>query len=146
MVSACGTGASSNPGPMNAQSNSGEAEKAETTEKVDKVKIVNQPGVVVSMDAVLVPGSVTVIEFYADWCGACKIIEKKLLAKIGGEPRIVLRKINIKDDTSAVAKQFDVGALPHVRIFDGNGKLSHVLVGNSATKAGELAIKVLARK
>lgn len=111
-----------------------------------KVMIVNQPGMVVAMDDVLVPDCVTVVEFYADWCGACKVIEKKLMAVIDREPRIVLRKINIKDDTSPVAKAYDVGLLPHLRIFDSKGKLAYVLVGNNATKAGQLAIEVLARK
>lgn len=153
LVAACGTHASTTDptGPSQASngatnSDNGKGKTLVSPENVEKVKIVNQPGVVVSMDEVLVPGSVTVIEFYADWCGACKIIEKKLLTHIDDEPRIVLRKINIDDDQSAVAKKYDVGALPHVRIFDGKGKLTHVLVGNSATKAGPLARQLLTRK
>lgn len=120
--------------------------KPAAVEPPPKVKIVNQPGVAVAMHNVLEPGLVTVLEFYADWCGACKIIEKKVMAAIGAHARIVLRKINIEDDTSPVAKQYAVGALPHVRIFDRKGKLAYVLVGNSATKAGKLAVEVAARQ
>jgi|GEM_PF-1518202 len=111
-----------------------------------KVKIVNRPGAAVTMAQVLEPGRVTVVEFYADWCGACKIIERKVMTAIGDEPRVVLRKINIDDDTSPVARQYDVGALPHVRIFDNKGKLAYVLVGNSATRAGPLAVELASRK
>ena len=106
------------------------------------VKIVNQPGVLVALEKVLVPGKVTVVDFFADWCGACKIIEKKLITRVKGEKGIAIRKIDIKDDESPVAKHYDVGALPHVRIYDKSGKMLYALTGNQALRAGELALKV----
>jgi thiol-disulfide isomerase/thioredoxin len=106
------------------------------------IKIVNEPGAMVALEKVLVPGKVTIVDFYADWCGACKVIEKKTVTKLTGEKGIAIRKINIKDDESPVAQHYDIGALPHIRIFDKTGKMLYALTGNQTLRTGELAIKI----
>lgn len=109
----------------------------------EKVKIVNQPGQLVALEDILVPGAVTVIDFYADWCGACLVMEEKLLEATADEPRIVLRKINIEDTDTDVARQYEIGALPHLRIYGPDGKLAHVLIGNQALQAADLSRQLL---
>lgn len=110
-----------------------------------KIQIINEPGQLVDISEHMPAGYVTIIDFYADWCGACKIAEDKLVTGIEDQDRIVVRKVNIDDDTSAVAKHYDVGALPHLRVYDGNGELAYVLVGNDAMTAAEKALEVLKR-
>ena len=110
-----------------------------------KIQVINEPGELIDIADFMPAGHVTVIDFYADWCGACKIAEEKLVAGIEQEPRIVVRKVNIDDDTSPVAKHYDVGALPHLRVYDRHGQLAYVLVGNDAMTAAEKAFEVLNR-
>lgn len=109
----------------------------------EKVKIVNEPGQYVALEDILVPGVVTVVDFYADWCGACMVMEEKLLEATADEPRIVLRKINIADTDTDVARKYDIGPLPHLRIYGPDGKLAHVLVGNQALQAADLSRELL---
>jgi thiol:disulfide interchange protein len=137
-------------------SGSGAAEPATTAEpapdaepeapapvSAEKVKIVNEPGQYVALEDILVPGVVTVIDFYADWCGACHVMEEKLLEATADEPRIVLRKINIADTDTDVARRYDIGPLPHLRIYGPDGKLAHILVGNQALQAANLSRELL---
>lgn len=143
-LGACGSGtAASNTDTVNTTNNTNGGDTSASDVTADKdVKIVNQPGVLIALEKVLVPGKVTVVDFFADWCGACKVIEKKLITRVKGEKGIAIRKIDIKDDESPVAKHYDVGALPHVRIYDKSGKMLYALTGNQALRAGELALKV----
>jgi thiol-disulfide isomerase/thioredoxin len=105
----------------------------------EKVIQVNTTGEAVDLERVLVPGHVTVIDFWATWCGACAIVDEKLMAAIASEPLVVVRKIDIGDGETPVARQHKVGALPHVRIYDRAGNLRYVLAGNDAMTAGEAA-------
>jgi thiol-disulfide isomerase/thioredoxin len=104
-----------------------------------KVVQVNATGEPVELDRVLVPGHVTVIDFWATWCAGCEVVDEKLLAAIATEPRVVVRKIDVGDGDTPVARQHKVGALPHVRIYDRDGNLRYVLAGNDALTAGDIA-------
>jgi thiol-disulfide isomerase/thioredoxin len=87
---------------------------------------------------------VTVVDFWATWCGGCAIVDEKLHAAIAGERAVVVRKIDIGDGDTPVARQHKVGALPHVRIYDRTGNLRYVLAGNDAMTAGEAALTLAA--
>jgi thiol-disulfide isomerase/thioredoxin len=104
--------------------------------KVVQVNITGEP---VDLAAALVPGHVTVIDFWATWCAGCKVVDERMLAAIRDVDAVVIRKIDIGDGETAVARQHKVGALPHIRIFDRSGNLRYVLAGNDALEAGERA-------
>ncbi|HUQ03202.1 MAG TPA: thioredoxin family protein [Kofleriaceae bacterium] len=104
-----------------------------------KVAQVNATGEPVDLANVLVPGHVTVVDFWATWCGGCEVVDQRLMASIAKESRVVVRKIDVGDGDTPVARQHKVGALPHVRIYDRDGNLRYVLAGNDALTAGDAA-------
>jgi thiol:disulfide interchange protein len=108
------------------------------------IAVVNQPGEDVVIEDVLVAGKVTVVDFYADWCGACKVIERNLVPILEREPTaIALRKIDIKDAYTPVARRYGIEMLPHVRVFTASGELHRILVGNAAMSTPEIAQRLL---
>ncbi len=100
---------------------------------------VNRTGEPVDLVSVLVAGHVTVVDFWAEWCAGCKVVDERLLTAIRGDAGVVVRKIDIGDGETAVARQHKVGPLPHVRVFDRRGRLRYVLAGNDALTVGDIA-------
>jgi thioredoxin len=74
-------------------------------------------------------GRVAVIDFYADWCGPCKVLGPTL-EKVAGEfgSQVGLGKVNV-DKNSDVAAKWRIRAIPDVRIFR-DGKQVDAFVGN----------------
>lgn len=104
----------------------------------------NADGALVDVEAGLVPGYVTVVDFWSESCGACEVVGELLETGTAGEPRILIRKVDVGDGFTPVAKAYDVGALPHFRVYDKRGRARYVLVGNDCTKASALAKELLA--
>ena len=104
------------------------------------------PGAMVDFEKSLPPGVVTVVDFWAEWCVACKTVEAQLLTEIADHPDIVLRKIDVGSGDSEVSQAYKIGGLPHLRIFDRRGRLRYMLVGDDANTAGEAAKKLSAEK
>jgi thiol-disulfide isomerase/thioredoxin len=74
----------------------------------------------------LVPGKINVVDFYADWCGPCRMVTPYLEKLVYDDRDVVLRKVDIVNWTSPVARQYEITAIPHVDVYDRKGKL----VGN----------------
>lgn len=104
-----------------------------------KVLQMNATGEPVDLSTAIVLGRVTVVDFWATWCGGCAVVDERLFAAIADVDAVVVRKIDIGDGETPVARQHQVSALPHVRIFDRDGNLRYVLAGNDAMDAGEIA-------
>jgi thiol:disulfide interchange protein len=119
---------------------SGPATSGPATSDPEQFQLANPSGDLIPIDEVLVPGKVTVVDFYADWCAPCKVLEKKLKSEIHDEPRIAVRKIDVgKIEPEVVIARYGVKNLPHVRIYGPDGKLLHDLVGTQAEQTGRLA-------
>ncbi len=70
------------------------------------------------------------VDFYADWCGPCKIIApsiEKLADEYNGTVQFV--KLNI-DENPNIAREYDVKSIPTLMIFR-NGKPFGRMVGAS---------------
>lgn len=104
------------------------------------------PGAMVDVEASLPKGFVTIVDFWADYCAACKTIEAEVLAGIADTPSIVVRKVDVGPGDSEVARAYKIGGLPHLRIFDRHGRLRYMLVGDDAHQAVESAKKLNAEK
>jgi thiol-disulfide isomerase/thioredoxin len=110
----------------------------------EKVVQLNADGQLVDIEASFVPGYVTVVDFWASWCKACKVMEKELMARVGDEPRIIVRKVDVGDGDTPVAEHYGIGALlPHLRVYDTQGVLRYTLIGKEAIMTGEKALEVL---
>ena len=76
-------------------------------------------------------GNVTVVDFYADWCGPCKQLSPSLEQMARTDPEIALRKIDIVNWNTAVAKQHNIHSIPQVNVYNRGGRLVGTVVGAS---------------
>jgi thiol-disulfide isomerase/thioredoxin len=74
-------------------------------------------------------GNVTVIEFYADWCGPCKQVSPVLEQMARNDPEIAVRKIDIVNWGTPVAKQYNIHLIPQVNVYNRSGQLVGSVAG-----------------
>jgi thiol-disulfide isomerase/thioredoxin len=120
VLAACGHAAASGPPP------------------VKSVRL-NAPGAMVDVNAALVADYVTIIDFWSDSCGACKIVGDKVNAAIANDARVIVREVDVGDGVGDLAHAYDINALPHYNVYDRSRKLRYVLVGSDCLRAPELA-------
>lgn len=76
----------------------------------------------------LVSGKVTIVDFYADWCGPCRTIGPVLEEIAKKDSEVALRKVNV-DSNQTLARKCKVNGIPHIMIFDKKGKNTATIVG-----------------
>lgn len=74
-----------------------------------------------------------VVDFYADWCGPCKMLSPVLDELEGEFDDFEFVKVNI-DENQELAEQFEVFSIPNVCIFK-NGKVADRNVGFASPDA-----------
>lgn len=99
-----------------------EKEKDRDTGGPDKIKV-KRGGGQVDVDRLVVPGKVTIVDFYAEWCGPCRAMAPTLEKLATKDPDVFLRKVDIVEWNSAVARQHGIKSIPSVRVYDASGKL-----------------------
>ena len=74
-----------------------------------------------------------IVDFYADWCGPCKMIAPAL-EEIAGEltGRVKVAKVNV-DEQSALAQRYHVQSLPTLLYFQ-NGEVVNQEIGATSKK------------
>jgi thiol-disulfide isomerase/thioredoxin len=91
-------------------------------------------GAQVDINKHLALGNVTVVDFYADWCGPCKQLSPSLEQMARTDPEIALRKIDIVNWNTAVAKQHNIHSIPQVNVYNRGGRLVGTVVGADVDK------------
>lgn len=69
-----------------------------------------------------------IVDFYADWCGPCKMMSPvidEISEELGDSVKVV--KINL-DDNINLADKYQVMSIPTIMVFD-NGKVLETFVG-----------------
>lgn len=89
-------------------------------------------------------GKPLMVDFFARWCGACKLMDRKTYSdpavrKAAGD--FVSVKIDVTND-SAVAKKYRVQALPTIIFMSSTGKTVHKVIGfrEPAALLGEMRV------
>ena len=108
------------------------------------MKVVTEKGDAVGdLDKLRVDGKYTVLDFYADWCGPCRLVDGQLRELVGTRDDIAVRKLNVVGFESPLAKQMGrkLKALPFVVVYAPDGKKTEITGHNPDKLADALDIK-----
>ena len=91
-------------------------------------------GAQVDINKHLALGNVTVVDFYAEWCGPCRQLAPSLDQLARSDPEIALRKIDIVSWRMPVARQYNVQSIPQVNVYNRGGSLVGTVNGADIDK------------
>gem|GEM_PF-1241909 len=74
-------------------------------------------------------GRVTIIDFYADWCGPCREVSPHLEQMANSDPEVAVRKIDIVNWKTPVALQYSLRGIPTIHVYGRRGNLVGTVVG-----------------
>lgn len=80
-------------------------------------------------EKVLNSGKTIIVDFYADWCGPCKVLAP-VLDEVATEfeASTTVVKVNV-DEESALAQKYGIRGMPTMLFFK-DGEIKSTLVGN----------------
>jgi thioredoxin 1 len=78
-------------------------------------------------DQVLLSDQPVIVDFYADWCGPCKMLSPVLEQLATEHTEVKIAKVNV-DEEPALAERYRVRGIPYVALFK-DGKLASQVVG-----------------
>jgi thioredoxin 1 len=84
------------------------------------IRVISNKGANVELSSLLAEGKVTIVDFYADWCGPCRAVAPHLEKLAKDDPSISLLKIDIVNWETPVVKQFGIKSVPNIRVYGRN--------------------------
>lgn len=96
-------------------------------------------GATFKLESALAAGKITVIDFWADWCEPCHVIDDVLWDLAAEYDNLAIRRAEVPDFDSAIVKDHlpTTNGLPVVWIFDAQGTKQHTLESTSAAEVAE---------
>ena len=93
-----------------------------------------------NFDAEVMSGDKTcLIDFFATWCGPCKIMSP-IVDEIAEEmPEVVVGKVDV-DEAGELAERFGIMSIPTIMVFK-NGELAETFIGVTAKDSIVNALK-----
>ncbi|MFH2139102.1 MAG: thioredoxin family protein [Candidatus Omnitrophota bacterium] len=98
-------------------------DKAKKNLEAQPILIFSSGGQALDIKEVLVPNKITIIDFYADWCGPCRQISPYLEQIARNDPDVYLRKIDIVNWQTPIVAQYSIKSVPNIRVFNRSGKM-----------------------
>ena len=92
-------------------------------------------GARIDLKTVVVSGKITVLDYWAEWCSPCHLLDARLQHLVKANPDVAVRRVNVgKWDNDAAAqatREFRLEALPYVRVYDAKGKFVGAVTGGN---------------
>ena len=73
-----------------------------------------------------VKNGVALVDFYADWCGPCRMMAPILEAVAAERTDITVAKVNV-DESSELAARFGVMSSPTLVVLDGGDEIKRIV-------------------
>ncbi|MFA5778792.1 MAG: thioredoxin domain-containing protein [Elusimicrobiota bacterium] len=89
---------------------------------IEKIITISE-GEEVDINRYLVKDYVVIFDFYADWCGPCRELGPYIEDLTKQYNDVLIRKININSWGSPICKQYQIGSVPNVWVYNKEGKL-----------------------
>jgi len=88
------------------------------------VKVINED----NFDSeVLASGNTCLIDFFAEWCGPCKMMAPIIHEIADENPDITVGKVDV-DEAGELAMQFGIMSIPTILVFK-NGEIAETFIG-----------------
>ncbi|MBK6762372.1 MAG: thioredoxin [Micrococcales bacterium] len=87
-------------------------------------------------DDVLLSDRPVIVDFWAEWCGPCRMVAPILEELAGEHDEVVVAKLNV-DENPSIAAQYGITSIPTMNVYSG-GKVVKQIIG-AKPKAALLA-------
>ncbi|KAI8053256.1 putative thioredoxin [Syncephalis plumigaleata] len=93
-------------------------------------------------ESIINGNSLVVVDFFAEWCGPCRMIAPLIDGLDKATEGVVFIKVDV-DNLQALAQKYDISAMPTFGFFK-NGKLSKTTVGADIKKVKAALTELMA--
>ena len=77
------------------------------------------------LDELVADGGVVLVDFYADWCGPCKMLEP-VVERIAAETAATVAKVDV-DSQQGLASRYQVQGVPTLYLFAGGEQVERLV-------------------
>ncbi|MEF8840360.1 MAG: thioredoxin [Haloarculaceae archaeon] len=77
------------------------------------------------LDELVADGGVVLVDFYADWCGPCKMLEP-VVERLAAETTATVAKVDV-DSQQGIASRYQVQGVPTLYLFAGGEQVERLV-------------------